>query len=49
MLIKPYTGTANPDHVFIKADTCFFNLTVPDYSSAGMDRVGFGFGFGFGF
>jgi hypothetical protein len=33
MLIKPYSGTANPDKAFIKADTCFFNLTVPEYSS----------------
>jgi hypothetical protein len=33
MLIKPYTGTSNPDKVFIRADTCFFHLTVPEYSS----------------
>jgi len=33
MLIKPFSGTVNPDRVFPKADTCFFNLMIPEYSS----------------
>jgi len=34
MYIKPYTGTAvNPDKVFPKADTCFFHISLPEYSS----------------
>lgn len=33
MLIKPYTGTANPDKAFPKADTCFFNLMLPEYTT----------------
>lgn len=33
MLIKPYMRTGNPDLVFPKADTCFFNLELPNYSS----------------
>jgi len=33
MLLKPYTGTTEPDKAFPKADTCFFNLTLPEYSS----------------
>jgi len=33
MMIKPYTGTSNPDDMFPKADTCFFNLMLPEYSS----------------
>jgi len=34
MLIKPFTGLSNPDQAFPKADTCFFNLMLPEYSSA---------------
>eukprot|EP01126_Amoeba_proteus_P004373 TRINITY_DN11460_c0_g1_i1.p1 TRINITY_DN11460_c0_g1~~TRINITY_DN11460_c0_g1_i1.p1 ORF type:complete len:555 (-),score=115.25 TRINITY_DN11460_c0_g1_i1:80-1744(-) len=33
MLIKPYTGTSNPDKAFPKADTCFFNLMLPEYTT----------------
>jgi len=33
MLIKPYTGSGEPDSVFPKADTCFFNFMLPAYSS----------------
>jgi len=33
MLIKPFTGTVDPDHAFPRADTCFFNLFLPEYSS----------------
>lgn len=34
MLIKPFNGLSNPDQAFPKADTCFFNLMLPEYSSA---------------
>lgn len=33
MMIKPFSGTTNPDEAFPKADTCFFNLMLPEYSS----------------
>eukprot|EP01122_Echinamoeba_exundans_P001572 TRINITY_DN115_c0_g1_i2.p1 TRINITY_DN115_c0_g1~~TRINITY_DN115_c0_g1_i2.p1 ORF type:complete len:3572 (-),score=989.42 TRINITY_DN115_c0_g1_i2:58-10773(-) len=33
MLIKPFTGTSHPDSTFPRADTCFFNLSLPEYSS----------------
>jgi len=33
MLIKPFSGLSNPDSSFPKADTCFFNLMLPEYSS----------------
>jgi len=33
MLIKPYSGTTDPDQAFPRADTCFFNLFLPEYSS----------------
>uniref|UniRef100_A0A6B2L160 HECT domain-containing protein n=1 Tax=Arcella intermedia TaxID=1963864 RepID=A0A6B2L160_9EUKA len=33
MLIKPYSGTTSPDQAFPRADTCFFNLFLPEYSS----------------
>lgn len=33
MLIKPFMGTSHPDSTFPKADTCFFNLMLPEYSS----------------
>lgn len=34
MLIKPYMRTGNnPDMVFPRSDTCFFNLELPNYSS----------------
>jgi len=33
MLIKPSMGTGHPDREFPKADTCFFNLTLPEYTS----------------
>eukprot|EP01126_Amoeba_proteus_P036032 TRINITY_DN3652_c0_g2_i6.p2 TRINITY_DN3652_c0_g2~~TRINITY_DN3652_c0_g2_i6.p2 ORF type:complete len:217 (-),score=50.63 TRINITY_DN3652_c0_g2_i6:96-746(-) len=33
MLIRPYTGTANPDKAFPSADTCFFNLMLPEYTT----------------
>jgi hypothetical protein len=26
-------GTANPDKAFPKADTCFFNLMLPEYTT----------------
>jgi len=32
-LIKPFTGITNHDQAFPKADTCFFNLMLPEYSS----------------
>jgi other hect domain ubiquitin protein ligase E3 len=34
MLIKPFMGLSNPDQAFPKADTCFFNLMLPQYSNA---------------
>jgi len=34
MLIKPFMGTTDPDQAFPKADTCFFNLMLPEYTSA---------------
>lgn len=37
MLIKAYTG-ANDDGAFPRADTCFFNLTLPAYSSYDIAR-----------
>lgn len=34
MYVKPYVGTTvNPDKVFPKVDTCFFHLSLPEYSS----------------
>jgi len=39
MLIKPFMGTTEPDNTFPKADTCFFNLTLPEYSSAEILRT----------
>jgi len=33
MQIKPFLGAHEPDKVFPKADTCFFHLTLPEYSS----------------
>lgn len=33
MMIKPFQGTTNPDDTFPKADTCFFNLMLPEYTS----------------
>jgi HECT-domain (ubiquitin-transferase) len=34
MMIKPYMRAgANQDNVFPKADTCFFNIELPKYSS----------------
>jgi len=33
MLIKAYISNTPPDQVFPKADTCFFNLILPNYSS----------------
>ncbi len=40
MMIKPYMRTgASPDQVFPKADTCFFNLELPNYSSKGTDSI----------
>jgi hypothetical protein len=38
MLIKPALGLTNPDQAFPKADTCFFNLMLPEYSSAEIMR-----------
>lgn len=33
MLIKQHTGAGAADSTFPKADTCFFNLMLPPYSS----------------
>jgi len=33
MLIKPYTSSKDPDLAYPKADTCFFNLHLPEYSN----------------
>jgi len=33
MLIKPYLGEGAHDQAFPKADTCFFNFMLPEYSS----------------
>jgi len=34
-MIKPAEyATKSPDKAFPKADTCFFNLKIPNYSSA---------------
>jgi other hect domain ubiquitin protein ligase E3 len=40
MMIKPYTARAGTavDDAFPKADTCFFNLMLPAYSSADLLR-----------
>jgi other hect domain ubiquitin protein ligase E3 len=32
-MIKPYQGKGSQDKALPKADTCFFNLMLPDYSS----------------
>jgi other hect domain ubiquitin protein ligase E3 len=32
-MIKPALGNSRGDGALIKADTCFFNLELPDYSS----------------
>jgi len=33
MMIKPFLGLSDPDAAFPKADTCFFNIMLPEYSS----------------
>lgn len=33
MLIKPFTGVGDPNKAFPKADTCFFNLMLPAYTT----------------
>jgi hypothetical protein len=33
MLLKPYQGAGTTDSVFPRADTCFFNVMLPAYSS----------------
>jgi len=33
-LIKQFSGIGDPDQAFPKADTCFFNLMLPEYSSS---------------
>eukprot|EP01097_Dermamoeba_algensis_P004685 TRINITY_DN3023_c0_g1_i1.p1 TRINITY_DN3023_c0_g1~~TRINITY_DN3023_c0_g1_i1.p1 ORF type:complete len:103 (-),score=31.78 TRINITY_DN3023_c0_g1_i1:209-517(-) len=33
MLVKPFSGKGNPNHSFPKADTCFFNIMLPEYTS----------------
>lgn len=32
-LINPYVGATNPDRIYPKANTCFFNLILPEYTS----------------
>jgi len=34
MLIKPFLGITDPNSTFPRADTCFFNLMLPEYTSA---------------
>ncbi len=38
MLVKPFMGVTNPDATFPKADTCFFNIMLPEYSSISVLR-----------
>jgi hypothetical protein len=33
MMIKPFLGLSDPNSAFPKADTCFFNVMLPEYSS----------------
>jgi len=33
MMIKPFPGLTDPNSAFPKADTCFFNIMLPEYSS----------------
>jgi len=33
MMIKPFTGLSDPNTAFPKADTCFFNIMLPEYTS----------------
>eukprot|EP01116_Phalansterium_solitarium_P025544 TRINITY_DN981_c0_g3_i2.p1 TRINITY_DN981_c0_g3~~TRINITY_DN981_c0_g3_i2.p1 ORF type:complete len:4579 (-),score=1632.50 TRINITY_DN981_c0_g3_i2:159-12473(-) len=33
MMIKPFPNLADPNSAFPKADTCFFNLMLPEYTS----------------
>jgi len=33
MMIKPFSGLADPNAAFPKADTCFFNIQLPEYTS----------------
>jgi len=33
MMIKPFTSAGDPNAAFPKADTCFFNIMLPEYSN----------------
>jgi len=33
MMIKPFTGLTDPNNAFPKADTCFFNIMLPEYTN----------------
>jgi len=33
MMIKPFTSSGDPNAAFPKADTCFFNIMLPEYSN----------------
>jgi len=33
MMIKPFPGLTDPNSAFPKADTCFFNIMLPEYTS----------------
>lgn len=33
MMIKPFSGLTDPNSAFPKADTCFFNIMLPEYTS----------------
>eukprot|EP01114_Cavostelium_apophysatum_P001689 TRINITY_DN1146_c0_g1_i2.p1 TRINITY_DN1146_c0_g1~~TRINITY_DN1146_c0_g1_i2.p1 ORF type:complete len:4271 (-),score=1642.72 TRINITY_DN1146_c0_g1_i2:54-12866(-) len=33
MMIKPFSGLSDPNSAFPKADTCFFNIMLPEYTS----------------
>lgn len=33
MMIKPFSGLADPNAAFPKADTCFFNIMLPEYTN----------------
>ena len=38
MLVKPFMGVSNPDATFPKADTCFFNIMLPEYTTLAILR-----------
>jgi hypothetical protein len=39
MLLKPAPSAADPDTQLVRSDTCFFNVMLPNYSSAAVMRA----------